>query len=362
MKQVGIYTFINTENYGALLQACAISHLCKKNGYAPTFITHGNASGTIKWNIKHDIWQNIRLLLGYKQRLRSTRKFKNTYLPCDINPDNESINIKYDKLITGSDQVWNPDITKNNFNFLLSHITDNTKKIAYAASFGRTNLPTKYIDIYREYISTFTHISVRENSGIRILNDIGIYNAKTCLEPTLLLNSNQWNNVLQIDTTHKSSKYILCYLMPGNRSNKFIKQYAKVLSRKTGYKLRIVGDREYNRVFSNKYITTAGPKEFVELIANASIVLTNSFHGTCFSINYHKNFISFIWQDGSIDNRNSRISCLLNDLNISHCLFKVNNKVLVDNVKLFELDYQTVDDILNHKREDSLHFLATALK
>lgn len=362
MKKLGIYTLINSENYGALLQSAALLHTCETLGYEVSCIaTHKGRNYSVKHFI-HKVYQHSRLLFGYSIRLNRTRLFSKRYLNIDSCLDIKTINDKYDKFIVGSDQVWNPSIVGKSTDFLLSHITENSKKISYAASFGVTEFPDFHRETYRKYITLIPHISVREKTGIDILNKWGINNAHVCVDPTLLLTKYNWMELLDIEIESKSSNYILCYLMAGNPSNSHIVKYAKSLAKKLHKSVKIIGEREYKRMMSSRYITTAGPKEFVNYVANADIVLTNSFHGTCFSLLFEKQFKSFIWIQPGRENRNSRILSLLELLDISNNVVEVTERSNTSSIDSnFHTNYMAVNKKLEEEREKSLTFIKKAL-
>lgn len=356
MKRTAVYTFIDTENYGALLQACALSEICYRYNYQADFINSPKSfTKGIKY-IKNKIWYIIRYLLGYRKRLIKTQQFKNSYINISTH---DVMTKKYDKYIVGSDQVWNPYIINDNLTYLLAHIEDDSKKIAYAASFGIPQLPDDKVEIYRKYISRFAHVSTREQDGLQIIHQLGIDKGTICLDPTLLLTPTEWCNLMKIN--RYKSDYILCYLMPGNPSNNYIINYGKALANEYKLKIKIVGEREYKRLLSDIYTTDAGPKEFIELISKSAIVLTNSFHGTCFAINFNKPFKSFVWENNNADNRNSRIYSLLSLINLTDQLVKINNKTSVIHSQPFTSDFSHVNSILCAERQKSLRFIKDAL-
>ncbi len=357
MRKVGIYTFINSENYGALLQACALSQICMRYGYRAEFINVADANSKGFSYLKNRLWYNIRFLFGYSRRKKRTQSFKDEFIFQAQVPVQFST---YTKFIVGSDQVWNPYIIGCNSEFLLGHIGDDSKKVAYAASFGINNIPSDYVEEFKTKLSRFSAISVRESDGIGILKSIDIEKGCQTLDPTLLLSCKEWAELLKLKTY--TYKYILCYLMPGNPSNPFIVKIGRKLAEKNKMKLVIVGDREYLKLLSNSYKTTLGPREFVEYISNAAFVLTNSFHGTCFSVNFNKSFRAFVWNEYVKDNRNSRILSLLTMLKLESNLSSICSSTTTMDIDMESGDFITANAILSRERDFSLSFIQNSIQ
>lgn len=363
MKRVAILTFINTENYGALLQAYALSYICRNMGCTTHFLREQIAPlRGLRW-VKNIVWTWVRSLLGYSKRRAKTKAFARKFLSVDECRDWNTLNRRYDKFIVGSDQVWNPFIIRNNMDFLLKNVTDNNKKIAYAASFALRDLPLEYKEVFSRYIGDFAHIGVREDAGLKILSNLGIERGVHNIDPTLLLTAHDWSQLCQDVTPSTPENYLLCYLMPGNKSNHLIIDYAKRLAHKHNLQLVIIGEREYKALFSTDYVVTAGPVEFVHYFAHASMVLTNSFHGTCFAINYQKPFWSFVWCNTVADNRNSRIESLLAMLGVASRLISVDASMqhIVNEKENEAIDFDNVHMLLDAKRNESLTYLTTAI-
>ena len=324
-----------------------------------------NLSGLKK--VKNVVWRKVRFFLGVKRRWKRTDYFRVNYL--NINNDRHAkflclgcnCNIwQYDKYVVGSDQVWNPLILGNDLTYLLPFVKDSTKKVSYAASFGSATFPAAYTEIYHNHIKQFSFISVREKSGLDILDSMHILNGKVVLDPTFLLSRKEWLKY-KSDTLEIKKKYVLCYLMPGNLSNAYIVKNAKLIASKLSCDLKIVGGREYKRFFASVYVVDAGPSEFLSLIEGAFLILTNSFHGTCFSINFEKRFVSIVDNRGNVYNRNSRIVDLLNLLELKDQLYSwiPGDKALLNWDT--HIDYKRVRRLLDNYVMMSKDYLSLAL-
>lgn len=370
METVGIITFHETINYGGLLQAYALQKVLTDLGYDARLIDYCNPHrGTTTLSsyhlLRHFVWNNIvkRLLVG-QGRLRATEAFKSGFF--DLSSvqyhDAETLHAsppEYDGYITGSDQVWNP--RNNNFDssYFLTFAPHGKKRISYAASFGISKVPDRYCRDYAGWLKQFDYLSVREREGQEIIEQLTGRIAEVVLDPTLLLSREQWNEVA---VSRARENYILCYYMPGDRKvTDWITRTARRLSVMTGWRIIEIGQKEYMKfLFWRHFIFSAGPAEFVGLFQNASFVITNSFHGTAFAINYQKPFLVPV-------NRNlppektlsSRITHLLKTLGMEHRLSTVDDEMPIDDV--FEIDFLSAESLLQKEKHRSIHFLKQAL-
>src|SRR5699024_8399387 len=119
----------------------------------------------------------------------------------------------YDLFISGSDQVWNLKLTNNDYNYFLKFVKDDNKKVSYASSFGYSNIPEEYRENSIKYLNKYKIITVREKKGQQIIENIVKRNATTVLDPTLLLNKEEWMKLAKPPTFKMPNKYILLYLV-----------------------------------------------------------------------------------------------------------------------------------------------------
>ena len=349
----GILTINDTENYGNRLQNYALQKKIKQFGKVETikniqgFFWKDYKKRTIE-NIKKYIKKIIPLKVQYK-RDSNFYDFEKNIRYSKIWIDKKHIKSdlvdKYDKFIIGSDQVWNPYFKRTSeIDFAL--FAPREKVISYAASFGVSDIPIEKKDFYIEGLNNVNKISVRENRGAKIIKELTGKDAKVVLDPTLLLDIQEWKKVMK-KPKYVPSKYILTYFL-GNISNE---RKGKIIELASSNNLQIVnlGKKEYPQYY------TAGPSEFLWYFYNANIVFTDSFHGCIFSIIFDKTFYYMNREEINIS-MNSRIDTLLSKLRLQDRKF-----INWDNISL-KHDYTHVSKILEEEKEKSIEFLKNALK
>ena len=292
--KIGILTFCNGYNYGAILQCYALQNFLNSNNIDAEVVNFKkektfNKRGYNFLSLSY-LSRKIYALFYLKQIKIKKNKFDNFF---NNTVDENSITAiikKYDIIIFGSDQIWNMSekiydrskIFFGDFVFL-------GKKISYAASFGDSiDIAKKNISYIKKMLEKFDAISVREKTGSIFLESNGISN-NLVVDPTLLLKSDEWNDLCKKSTFCKiPEKYILYYSV---NCKKYSWKIAKKLSKLTG--LKVVNLEEHPKIFGANFINdyTEGPKEFLYLVKNAEYVVTNSFHGTIFSLIFKKKLI-----------------------------------------------------------------------
>lgn len=371
MKKIAILTFVNTVNYGAILQATALQYFLSKKNFEVNNLNYcvehqGLENRPLYKLILTKTWNIIKLFLGYKRRLKKTNKFIKSNLNLTeriINPDDLlKYNNLYDCFIVGSDQVWNPKIIGKDMSYFLSFASDRKMKISYAASFGLNSLPLDYFNNIYDPLKNFSSISVREKQGQNILNTMGI-KSEVVLDPTLLLSEDDWRYFYSEDRLIKE-KYILCYFMPGNKVlEKKITEISDYLSKQTGYKIINIGKKEYSVLnIKRTNRVTDGPKEFLNLIVNSEYVLTNSFHGLAFSLNFNKKVYPFVERNFSEDI--SLSSRLISILELTGCKNRIiySDSTYQDFLNIKDIDFSKVNSILELNRSISSKFICDSLK
>lgn len=364
-----VTTFNKAHNYGAMLQEYALLNLLKSKNYnvnvlnyndkeiAKCYKYYGFGSGTLKQRIK-TIIKYILFFNKNKKRYYNFEKFENKYISLTQKYDNvsELQDINIDIMITGSDQVWNYQITNGLSDvYTLNFGNNNIKRISYAASIGVKEIPENLKDSYKSKISKIDKISVREESAKRALSSLlGNRDINVVLDPTLLLRKGAWNDL--IANNHKTmpkEKYIFAYVVEKNNEYYNIVNY---LSELTGLKVvhfDKIGIR-YKNVLENRY--TGGPDEFISLIKNAEYVIATSFHATVFSIIFNKKF----WVVPH-KTTGSRVTDLLKKLDISSRA--VNSLEEFKKLDFDEnIDYENVNKILEKEREKSINWLIDAIE
>lgn len=346
MKKIGIVT-IQSMNYGNRLQNYALQEVLKKYGDCYTLYKNKDRIG-----LKADI-RILAHIIRSKTRSDYFSKF-NKYIQYDKKTTSSDCEIsnQYDYFVAGSDQIWNPLFKFNDDIEFLSFANDD-QKIAYAASIGLSELPTEYVDLYEARLKGFKAISMREEAGTRIVKDIiGKTDIVTVLDPTLLLEKEQWDKISKMSKYQPDKPYVFKYIL-GIDNHEVDLEIEKMAKSKN---LEIF-DLKENSKGDNRPI---GPAEFISLIENSEMVFTDSFHGTVFSLVYERPFYTVLRpaQEGYGD-MSSRIETLLNMVNMTNRMVGSSN-----DIKSIECDcsFEYVRKIINKKRMESLSFLDRNLK
>lgn len=362
MGKIGIINFHRAVNYGAVLQAYALSESIIRLGGNPFTIDHKNQFIEKAYSLNpiysRNIKQIINKILTYYQRKKKAQKFeafREKYLVLekisDLYSEENAINLeKYNSLITGSDQVWNYNMTQFDKAYFLDFMYDSRKKNSYAASFGFNHLPDEYLDDYKKLLEDFNHISVREEQASAIIKTLLNREAEVVLDPTMLLSKDDW---FKISQDYKGKKnFILIYQMATSQS---LLDFAVYLSKKTNCDIIYISDAIRKRIKAT-YASGIGPLEFIGLFKNAKYVVTNSFHGTAFSINFNKPF--FVEMLPPPAKVNSRLENILDIFDLrSRQIINGNN----DNI-FNDIDYTTVNKKLESERQRSLDYLQRILE
>lgn len=348
MKKIGILTFNRAINYGAVLQAFALKNAINK--YRNTEII----------NYKNEKIENVyslsskNILKSILKRIQFSKKNKRFYKFIDENAtqkiyDKDNFNTveeDFDKIVVGSDQVWNFTCSGADTVYLLDGVSENVKKYSYAASFGVQELPKDQVSLFEKNLSKFANLAVREETGKRILKEQLQLESTVVLDPTLLLDKEKWSQALNISKAKK--RYILTYFLDGDDE---LKEIANAVSKKTGLPIYNI-TTSTKSFFGDKVIKKAGPKEWVEYLYNAEFVVTSSFHGTAFAINFEKQFYTY-----AKNNRASRIVDLLSSLGIESR--RISNADDVDLSK--QINYGQVNEKLNGERKKSFEFIESII-
>lgn len=375
MRKAGIVTYFG-ENYGACLQAYAVQETVRKFGFDTEIINYlpGYKTSKLQFylrklkyllNLKEYI-QNKKIMMKYSdQQLNRSKKFNNfvnNYLTLTSKKYysvSELINEKldYDVYITGSDQLWNPTHHKCNRVYFLDFVPEGKKRVAFAPSIARREIPDKYKTEMARLLSKMDYISVREDINVNTVKELVPHKeVEHILDPTFMLNANEWDEIIA-DPIYKEP-YIFCYLF-GDLV--YIGEFVEYIKEKTGY--RIVSMPYNIRELENKdteKIFDAGPLEFVNLIKNAAIIITDSFHATAFSINYQKPFYTLLRQEeDNPDNMNSRFFSILKLVGLEERLILPGSKYpSIDNMKI---DYEKPMEKLELARKKTNDYLKRSL-
>lgn len=267
--------------------------------------------------------------------------------------------LNYEAIVVGSDQVWLPSGLKTGF-FNLLFVNDKVRKVAYASSFGVSEIPKFQKIDTAKYLDRFDHIGVREQKGKEIVDILSHKKASVVADPTLLLNREEWSKEIINSSANTSEPYIFCYFL-GNNSRARVA--ANELKRATGLKIITIRHMDEfvptDECFGDEAPYNVNPEDFIKYIKDATYVLTDSFHCTAFSIQFHKKFMTFYrFTTGEKGGRNSRIDSLFHVLNVpTDHLF--NDDIMKINTPI---DWDDVDKHLESLRLSSIEFLKNALR
>ena len=343
-KNVGILTFHDADNLGAVLQAFALqTTLDKKCGVAAEVIDYKcdkilstkrvKKPKSVKDFIKYPL-----MSVYYWIKRRGFSRFRKEYLkssPQSYDLNNiKNCELPYDMIISGSDQVFNTECSGDDYTYFLDFAK--AKKISYAASIGKHKFNDAECEKIVPIIKDFKAVSVREESAKAELERIGITDVQVHPDPVVLLKNEEWQKYKTKRLLKKP--YVLVYLvLPDDNVLNCAKQYAK----KHG--LKVICNKK-----SAKFIFHNSPREFLSWVYNAECVFTNSFHGTAFSLIFNKPLAADIkLLSGGINNR---INDFLNKTNTLQCVLDKDN---INPVK------PNAQKSLNNLRELGINFLKT---
>lgn len=343
MKKAGIMTLYCNNNYGNKLQNYAVQEILKDFGMNPQTIKIITKDDH---NLKNDMKCSENKLEHFREFNKNIKYFKDTLY---IDKDTEAgFGSDLDCFVIGSDQVWNYtfwDVFSPKI--FASFANENQKKIAFSASVGVSEPPEKDSEeykIFEDNLKNMDYISVREEAGKNIVEGIsGRSDIKVLLDPTMLLNRNEWEKVMKKPENLKTDKFIVKSFL-GNvddNAEAEIKKYAS----ENDCEIIDISDK-------NSPYFDMGPAEFIYLEKNAKMVVTDSFHSCVFAILFSTPFIVFKRED-RLTSMYSRIETLLKTFGLEYRTFngKITNEMKSDN-------YSKVYKILDYKRDDCMNYLS----
>lgn len=383
MKKLGICVCYQHRNYGSQLQSYATTVELKKRGIDFEIIRYKKKITPALLlkslpRLFNPVFINDRVLVRYQKKLKllmhpqlkQNNNIRNSCLAKFSKEHFTSLSPmyygydelckaaeKYDAVMVGSDQLWAPSgITSNFYNLMFA--PDEKTKISYAASFGVSQIEKKYHNLYNQFLSRMDFISVRENSGKKLVESLSDKSAEVVVDPVLLLDKEDWDREIP-DKRLYDEPYIFAYFL--GKSPEYRNAVTK-FARKKGLKIVTSHHMDsYNKAdesFGDYAPFDVGPAEFVNLIRNAEYVFTDSFHGSVFSMLYKKKFLVFNrYSDKSISSKNSRIDSFCRNYGLSERRFDGNIDA-VDN----EIDFDTVHKKVENHRAESRAFLDRALR
>lgn len=372
-KKIGILTFHASHNCGSMMQAYATQQLLNKLGYDNEIINFQNEGQrdmyavihkklTVKNLIKNSLlWPHYFTLKrhwnDYEEFLHNTfilskEKFEKT-------EHIDSIKDLYDACICGADQIWNITIKDADDAYFLPFEKGNMKKISYAPSFGAKEIAkhTDDYEKYNNYLSDFDFLSIRENNGQKWIKKMIGKEVPVVLDSTLMIDESDYEKIRK--SSGIKGKYIFYYAPTYSKKlDKFVKQ----ISKKYNIPVVVWNSREY--FLKGEYLNGfkmpvhQEPGIYLDLIKNAELVITTSFHGTIFSTIERKKF--WILKNGGMYTTDDRVITLVNQLCVSNRLIEPNFDASKDYFE--EVDYNEYEKNLKMLREHSLNYLKESLE
>lgn len=353
--KLGIITFHRAINYGAVLQAYALNKATKELGYQSEVINYRYNkidNGYILFSSK-SLKRKLSDLYYYPIKSVKIKKFQD-FINSNIDLSKETYkntdelkksNNVYDIYLTGSDQVFNLNMTGDDKNYFLDFVNENSKKNSYAASFGQKQIPEDKKNMYIELLNKFNNISVREKDAIGMVENLLGKKPRIDVDPSFLLSKEQWKDISV--APKEKNKYIVLFVM---QKNKTIFNFAEELSKKTGYEIIFITDG-YKKLLKAKHKKTVSPQEWLGYFLNAEYIITNSFHGLAFAINFNKKF--FVELQKPPAPGNSRLETLLEEYDLKNRLIKDGKCDYIEE----EIDWNIVNKKLKENKQKSLEYL-----
>lgn len=384
MKNINtaILTIQRVKNYGAALQAFALQSTLFKMGVPNEIIDFRRVDKQLK-KVYSEFGITGLMILKIIVRLKQFRRylinviyFKDLKLN-KLNQKNNlfnnfdlkylifskeykevellTLNNVYENFICGSDQVWNHTFGFSIEAYFLNFVKQAKNKVSFAPSFGIDTIPNKFYNNYKESFNNFTHISVREVEGAKIIKEITGIDVPVLLDPIFLLTKDDWIDTFSLDIEKDEKPYILCYTL-GNEDRKAL-DICKKIAKDKEYDIVRLGRSKNDLLLDDVIVKwNVGPIEFLELIVNSKLVVTNSFHGTAFSINFN---IPFFCVFSKENKRTSRITNILRIFNLENRIVYDYSENIQSNLRLAQ--NEMLQETISKEREKSINFLKIAL-
>ena len=344
---IGIITISQGCNYGNRLQMYAVQRVLEKLGHESYVIKNNtNVSGSF-----YEIKKRIKVAINYHGakdgylREKSFDKFDNKHITfykeaLDEGYQSSKIGEKLDAFLCGSDQVWNPYSPFLN-GICFADFENVKKRFSYAASFGIEEIPSDKQEDFRQWLSKLDAVSVREESGAEIVRDLIGKEAEVLIDPTMMLDAEEWAQIEERPLIDMPSKFIFTYFL--GEQDIEVKKTITLLSER--YDMQIINilpewdERNYK----------LNPSHFVYLLHHADVVITDSFHATVFAIIFQKPFRIFDRVSKKF-NMSTRLDTLLSYFGLAEHRNNFDTRV---NLK----QNYIIDEILEQERIKAIQFL-----
>ena len=366
--KVSIITILDNTNFGTYLQALATVKVTERLGYEAEVVRYTRDSmtgwGQLKYMLRDRGVLSV-LRNGWKiPRTKKLRERDYAFLSKHVAVTEEYVGYESlqanppiaDVYLVGSDQVWNSIYNKGiDKSFYLEYAPKGKKRVSYASSIGMDSIPEPEKLKTIALLKKFSGITVREKAGKELLAQYGIQ-SEVVLDPTLLLDANEWLDILGKKSMCFNEKYLLVYSVERKKQNRLINYYARKIAKQRKLKIFQVSYSGTASKLSctDKYFGCATPDVFLSLMKNASFVVVSSFHGTAFSVNFQKEFLTI-----SANRFNSRVKNLLDLTNLGDRLVSDKN---LDVQSLSNIDYSDVNARIDNARNESISMLEDMLR
>lgn len=357
MEKAYLLTIHYINNYGSVLQTFASQKYFDLHGYNCSVINYTRENATREGVYKEffQIYRNCKdvrafkplaFLLAKRAEIRFVNKsrlfdnFRSEYINLTKRVNKEQLYSDFDEdalFIVGSDQTWNYEYNGGLLPEYYLSFVKKGEKISFASSIGKEYFECSEVEDVKQLLSSFRFITVRENSAVEALKEIGIDNSIHILDPTLLLTKKDWIENLKLKETE--SDYILLYQL--NHNNALV-EFARQLSVLTG--LRIIRIHTFDFKDRINDLRNVSPESFCQLFLCARYIITDSFHGTAFSINFNKDFFAF-----QPPKYSTRIKSILELCKLEDRL--VTKPGLVSSYFDMKINYEEVKKILQKERQ-----------
>ena len=365
-KKIGLLTFSWINNPGSVLQAYALKSTFESYGVDVTVLNYQNTTwgkyrmlrgvdtftrGNGPWKIRQ-IARWIKQEHKHHQKMGKYIRFQKRYLniaaPAATPEDLGKKAGKWDALVVGSDQVWNYDLPLVDACYFGGFPNAPSKRYAYAASFGKDSVDEERIDETAKLLQGFDRISVREKNSRELAEKLSGKSVSVLPDPSLLLTADTW---AKIELPPAEKNYVLVYL---REESDAIVKYAEKLAAQKGMQVVVL---VRSRLIGEKEKKILDPREWLGYVHHADCVLTNSFHGVCFSVIFKKRFKVFpLVADDWRMRSNTRIDSIVELLGLQDAVSREGDDE-ASAVSLPAIQYDNVDRILEREREAAFMFI-----
>ena len=368
--KIGIISIHSAHNYGSVLQAYALQEELKKFSdeveiinYRPDYLEEQYQMFSLRIYRRYKGFLNKLLHLAWRitmliPRYTKYKKFEN-YIKMRYNLTRrystyeqlENAKLPYDVLICGSDQIWNTDITEGfDKTYYLGFADEKIVKASYAASIGKKQIDTKYEKEYQEYLPKLDHIALREEASKKMIEKYTDKPIAITIDPTLLHTKKEWDVLADTSKLEVVYPYLLVYILEENQ------EFVKIVNELSQYlKLKVVSLSKKKRFKNETIFPNAGPEDFVKLFKNAEFVITNSFHGTAFSIIYQKRNCIIPHQE-----KGERMCHLMRIVGLENRIIRSCEELKLAEITK-EINYEEVTKRLNSEIQNAENYIRNVL-